>query len=470
MLLKKASVVSVLALAIGVSAAGAASAATATKASAVQVTSSAYIVNGATASISTFYEKGRTLVSLRDLSLNLGVRLQVTKDGIQATLNGHAVQLKVNSNLIRVDGTEQQLNVPVKSVKGTTYVELKAYVEALGASFAKDASGTIWIDANLLSDVDHIQWVDAARFIASQENESGRSDYLVDAQTGKYSKLILSSDASELVVAPNGKKAAYTNANGEIYVIDFDKIVPTKVSSDTNIKPELVWSADSASIFFLQGDKGSVIAKLEPEINKITKIVDDKVDYKANLGVSADGKTFTYTVTKPGAVVADSSKPVESDDVAIDMKGTEPQIFLFKVDPSVKENKAVQLTTSADDKVFIRANADASNVTFVSVSSDDAAKSTLVSVSNDKTLKTLFNEKDVYDAVLSGGKWYLLTEGSGANNFVYEVDPATGTSKQLYTLDETVSEIVAQEGAPFAVINDGRVFLNINGLWKPTTR
>jgi TolB protein len=436
----------------------------------VQVKSSAYIVNGVAVNLNTLFEKGRTLVSLRDISLSLGVNLQVTKGDIQAKLNGHTVQLKKDSDLIKVDGVEQKLNLPVKSVKGSTYVELTAYVEALGAQFAKDASGVIWIDANLLQDVDHIQWVDAARFIASQENETGRADYLVDAQSGKYSKLIISSDASELAVAPDGKKAAYTNANGEVYVIEFDKIVPTRVSGDTSIKPELVWSADSSSIYFLQGDKGSVIAKLDPSISKITKIVDDKVDYKANLSVSADGNTFTYTVTKPGAVVADSSKPVDSDDVAIDMKGTEPQIFLYKVDPSVKDNKAVQLTTSADDKVFIRASADASSVSFVSISSDDAAKSTLVSVSKDKTLKTVFNDKDVYDAVLSGGKWYLLTEGNGANNFVYEIDPATGAAKQLYTLDETVSEIVVQAGAPFAVINDGRVFLDINGHWKPTTR
>ncbi|QJD83937.1 stalk domain-containing protein [Cohnella herbarum] len=449
---------------------GAASAATATKATVVQVTNSAYIVNGVSVNLSTFFEKGRTMVSIRDLSLKLGAKLQVVNGEIQAILNGHTVLLKANSNLIKVDGVEKQLEVPVKSVKGTTYVELKAYVEALGAQFAKDPSGAIWIDADLLANVDHIEWVDSSKFIASQENETGRTDYLVDAQSGKYQRLLISADASDLAIAPNGTKAAYTNASGEVYVINFDSIAPTKVSGDTSIKPELVWSADSASIYFLQGDKGSVIAKLDPTINKISKIVDDKVDYKANLAVSTDGNTFTYTVTKPGAVVADSSKPVESDDVAIDMKGTEPQIFLYKVDPAIKDNKAVQLTTSADDKVFIQASPDASSVAFVNVGSDEAAKSALVSVGSDKAVKTLFNEKDVYQAVLTDGKWYLLTEGSGANNFVYEIDSATGTSKQLYTLDESVSEIVVKSGAPFAIINEGRVFLNINGLWKPTTR
>jgi len=470
MLLKKASIVSVLALAVGVSAVGAASAAPVTKASAVQVTNATYTVNGVSVNLSVFFEKGRTMVSLREMSSKLGARLQTANGTIKATLNGHSVELKANSNLINVDGAEQQLNVPVKSINGTTYVELKVYVEALGGQFYKDDSGAIWIDADLLANVDDIQWVDSARFIASQENELGRADFLVDARTGKYDQLRIADNASELVIAPSGAKAAYTNAKGEIFVIDFNTKTSTKISSDDSIKPELVWSADSSVIYFLQGDKGTVIAKLDPAVGKISKVLDDKVEYKANLEVSADGKTFTYTVTKPGAVVADSSKPVESDDVAIDMKGTEPQIYMYKDDPSIKDNKAVQLTTSTDDKVFIHAAPDASNITYVSVSSDAAEKSTLIAVGSDKTVKTLFNERDIYEAVLSDGKWYLLTEGNGSNQFVYEVNPATGTAKQLYTLSESVTEIVVKAGAPFAIIQDNSVFLDINGHWKPTTR
>lgn len=76
----------------------------------------------------------------------------------------------------------------------------------------------------------------------------------------------------------------------------------------------------------------------------------------------------------------------------------------------------------------------------------------------------------MYQAEFSGGKWYLLTEGDGTNPFVYEVDPATGSAKQLHTLTEDVSEIFVKEGAPLAVIRDGRVFLDQNGSWKPVSR
>jgi hypothetical protein len=467
MLLKKASIVSVLALTVGVSAASAVSAATVTKVSAVQVANSTYIVNGATVKISTFFEKGKTLASVKELSSKLGAKLQPVKGGVQATLNGHTIELQTNSNTIKVDGVKQQLAVPVKAVNGTTYVELKAYIQALGAQFSKDASGTTWIDANLLANVDHIQWVDSTSLIASQENETGRVDFLVNAQTGKYQQLLDAADASELVVAPNATKAAYTNADGEVFVIDLSTKVSTKVSADINIKPELVWSADGSSLFFLQGDKGTVINKLDLATGTISKVLDDKVDYKANLDVSADGKIFTYTVTKPGAVVADATKPVENDDVSIDMKGTEPQVFMF--DSSVTDGKPVQLTTSADDKVFIHAAADGSNVAYASVS-DTGVRSTLNLVYKDKNSKIVFSDKDVYQAVLSGGNWYLLTAGDANNQFIYKVDPATGVAKQLKTVSEAVSDIVVKEGAPIAVIANGHVLVDVNGHWKPTTK
>ncbi|WP_372636990.1 stalk domain-containing protein [Cohnella sp.] len=471
MVLKKASLVTVLALAVGTASAGAAFAATATTTSAVQITNSAYIVNGTMVSLGTIMEKGTTLVSLRDLSAKLGAKLQSAGGVVQAKLNGHTVELKAGSAVLKVDGAEHKLNVPVKNAKGVTYVELEAYVEALGASLYEDEKGSVWIDAKLLSNVDRIQWVDAERFIATQENETGRADYLVEAATGKYRLLDVAADASELAVSSDGKKAAYTTADGHVSVLDLTRASrAVVVSSDSSIKPELVWSADGASLYFLQGDKGSVIAKLDPEINKITKILEDKVDYKANLQVSEDGKTFTYTVTKPGAVVADASKPVEADDVAIDMKGTEPQIYQYTVDPSVKENKAVQLTASADDKVFIRAASDGSAAAYVSVSGDAAAKSTLVKVGKDKNVATLFNERDVYQAEYADGKWYVLTEGDGEKLFVYEIDQATKAAKRIYELSDSVSEIIVKPGAPMAVMQDGRVFLELNGRWKPVSR
>ncbi|MFC5471870.1 stalk domain-containing protein [Cohnella suwonensis] len=452
------------------SAVSAATVTTATKASAVKISKFGYIVNGMPVSLSAFFEKGKTLVSVRELGDKLGATIESAKGVVTVKLNGHAVELKAGSDELKADGVAQKLDVAVKSVNGSTYIDLRAFVHALGGSFAKDATGATWIDADLVSDVDHVQWANASKLIASQETETGRIDYIVDAVTGQYSKLLDAADASDLIIAPNGDKAAYTNAAGEVFVIDLASKNATKVSADTSIKPELVWSADGSAIYFLQGDKGSVIAKLDLAAGKISKILEDKVDYKANLNVSTDGMTFTYTVTKPGAVVADASKPVENDDVTIDMKGTEPQLFQFVVDPAVKDAKAVQLTTTTDDKVFINAAADGSSVEYVSVSDEANAKSKLLQVGKDKTVKTLFESKDVYQATLSNGKWFLLTEGDSANQSVYEVNAATGSASVLSTVAAGVTDVIAKSGAPIAVINDGILYVNVNGLWKPTSR
>jgi hypothetical protein len=467
MSLKKASIVSVLALAVGMSAVSAVSAA-AVKPLEAQVASSTFYVNGVSANIHSIKQDGITLVSIRELSVKLGVKLKAgVNNTLHATLNGHTVELQTNSKVIKVDGAEQNLAVPVKSYQGTNYVQLEAFVSALGAQYTSDKTGVIWISANALDNVDHIQFATAGSFIASQETETGRVDYIVDAASGSYVKLLDADDASELVLNANGTIAAYTNTAGEVYVLVLSTKASTKVSQDTSIKPELVWAANGSALYFLQGDKGSVIAKLNVQTGVIKTILDDKVDYKSNLAVSTDGKSFTYTVTKPGAVVADADKPVEADDVTIDMKGTEPQIYIY--DSSVEGSKPIQLTTAADEKVFIEAAPDASSVYYVSVSAEETANSTLLAVAKDKTTKALFQEKDVYQATQSGGKLYLLTAGNENNQFIYEVDAATRSVKQLYTVSDSVSEIVVKDGT-IAIIDEGQVFINVNGLWKPTTR
>lgn len=453
MFLSKASIVTVIAAAALATTASAANAATKPVTQAVEVASSVYTINGVSANIRTFVAEGKTQAALWELSGKLGASVDARSDGYTVTLNGNSLDL--------------QLNVNVKKVAGVPYVELESFLQSLGALIESDATGTTWIDAKLLGEVDRVQWLDANRLIASRDTEDGRIDYLVDAKTGRYAKLNLAPGASELVVAPNGQVAAYTNAAGEIHIIALGSHLTMKVSSDTSIKPELVWSADSKTIYFLQGDKGTVVSSLDLKSEKMSTVFEDKVDYKANLGVSADGKTFTYTVTKPGAVVADANKPVEDDDVAIDTKGTEPQLFAYTVNPSVKDNKAVQLTSTATNKVFFAPAADGSSVTFVNVGSDDAAQSTLVKVAKDKTVKTVFDQADIYEAAQSGSSIILLTAGEGDNQAIYEID-AAGNSKLLYKVSGDVTDIIAKNGA-LAIIENGRVYVNVSGHWKPTT-
>ena len=325
-------------------------------------------------------------------------------------------------------------------------------------------TGKVWVDAVRKIQVDQASWIDAGHLLASQITDNGRIDYIVDAANGNYKQLMDSTEASDLTVAPNGMKAAYTDQSGAVYIVDFANNSTIELTSDTTIKPELVWSADSSSIYFLQGDKGSVIAKLSAD-GTISKVLDDKVDYKSNLTVSADGKSFIYTVIKPGAVTADGSKPVDSDDVTIDMTGTEPQLYSF--DSSVKDGKPVKLTTTADDKIFVGANVDASKAIYVSV--EDNKPSSLISAAKDSTVTKLIDDKDVLQAVIAGDVVYALVDGASEES-IYEINLTSGAKKLVANVPADVSEVIAAPGGLLAIVQDGKVLVSHNGAWKKVTK
>ena len=320
----------------------------------------------------------------------------------------------------------------------------------------------VTVNTNLLSGVDHIQWIDSTSFIASQVTDTGRIDYVVSATDGKYTKLLESTDASELVVSPSKKKAAYTDSTGSIFIIDLGTGTKVTASTDVNIKPELVWSNDETGIYFLNSDKGTQIKKLDIATSTITTI-EDGGDYKADLNVSADGKTIYYSMVTPPVVTTPTS-----DDVAIDASTAGTQLYMYNNDPSIKDNKAVKLTSSTDDKMYIHAAADGSGVTYLDVS--PWGQTSLEWVGKDKTTKTLFvADNDVVEAMQVGSKWNVLVSGTD-NQWVYNVDLVSGAIQQLYTLSSDVTDVKAAEGTPVAIIKDGKVSISKDGKWNEVTR
>lgn len=422
-------------------------------------------VNDAATTVRTITVNGVSLVSVRDLGTAVGALFVINPaGGVTAYFQGHAISLNASSKQAVVDGNAVDLQAAVEQVSNSYYIKLEDFAQALGVDTSVDEAGKVWVDAVQKIQADQASWIDAGHLLASQITEDGRIDYVVDSATGSYKQLLNSTEASDLTIAPNGSKAAYTDQNGAVFVIDLAKHNTVQLTTDNTIKPELVWSADSSSIYFLQGDKGSVIAKLNPADGTITKVLEDKVDYKSNLSVSADGKSFIYTVIKPGAVTADASKPVDSDDVAIDMTGTEPQFYSY--DSSVKDAKPVKLTATADDKIYVGANADASKAIYVSV--EDNKPSSLISVAKDKTVTKLIDDKDVLQAVIAGDVVYALVDG--AEESIYEVNLTSGAKKLVSNVPADVSEIIAAPGTPLAVVQNGQVLVSQNGAWKKVTK
>ncbi|REE78896.1 copper amine oxidase-like protein [Paenibacillus taihuensis] len=460
MSMKKTLMITALAAALSTTATGVVSAATATGVTSAAATLNV-MVNDTAVQVRTIQAQGAAFVSLRDLGTAIGALFVVNvKAGVTGYVAGHAVELHAGSNEAIVDGEAVTLEQAVQSVGGSYYIAPEDFLTVFGVDGNVDDEGALSVDSVQKVHADAASWLDAGHLLASELTETGRNDYIVDAKTGAFKLVLASESASELTVSPNGALAAYTNEDGVVSVIDLksSNFASRTVSTDNSIKPELVWAADSSAIYFLQGDKGTVIAKMNVADGTISTVLNDKVDYKSSLSVSKDGTKFFYVVTKPGTVTADATKPVDADDVAIDTTGTEPQVFSF--DASVKDGKPVQVTSQTDDKVFVGTTTDGSKGVYVSVV--DGKPSTLVAVKADKTSTTLIGDKDVLAATIVEDTVYALVINSDDTTSLIKVDVASGKTEELGKSDADVSEVIAAPGTPVAVYADGAVQV-VNG-------
>ncbi|SEK75065.1 stalk domain-containing protein [Paenibacillus sp. OK003] len=464
--MKKVLVVSMVATVLGTSVVSAVSAAPAVKpaANAAQVQNSTLTINGNSVVVRSIVKNGETLVSLRDVIKAIGAQAEVHSGTTVIKLNDHSVTLQNNSKQIVVDDVKVNLNQPVTIIGGTSYIALRPLVSGVGGTIVK-RNGLLEISTvSLIDEVENPRFAGADKLIVSKSDNNGRNDYLVNTTSGKYELLLTTDGGSDLVISPSGDQAAYTNAEGAVYVIDLKTKASKLITSDNSIKPELVWSADGNAIYFLQGDKGSVIAKLNLADGAITKVVEDKVDYKENLNVSADGKKFIYTVTTLGTVTSDTTN-VDEDNVSIDFSSNQQQIFSYNTGNSKPE--AVKLTTSTDDKVFVW-SADGQKAYYVSVPSEDG-KASLLSVDSSQKSTPVYSEYDVEQAILSGGILYVLAAQDDSNSVILSIDPVTGKQTKLYTVSSDVSSI-AVAGTQISVVENGRVLVQAGGSWRAVTK
>ncbi|WP_244898205.1 stalk domain-containing protein [Paenibacillus xylanexedens] len=466
MSMKKVLVVSMVATALTTSVVSAVSAAPAVKpaASTAQVQNSTLTINGNSVVVRSIVKNGETLVSLRDVIKAIGAQAEVQRGTTIIKLNGHTVTLQNNAKQLLVDGNKVNLNQPVTIIGGTSYVALRPLVSSVGGTIVKRSGALEVSTVALLEGADNPRFAGADKLIVSKSDDNGRTDYLVNTTSGKYELLLTTDGGSDLVVSPSGDQAAYTNAEGSVYVIDLKTKASRLITSDTSIKPELVWSADGSAIYFLQGDKGSVIASLNLADGVIKKLVEDKVDYKENLNVSADGKRFIYTVTTLGKVTSDATN-VDEDNVSIDFSANQQQIFSYN--NGITKAEATQLTTTTDDKVFVW-SVDGQKAYYVSVPSEDGNAS-LQSVDASQKATTVYGAYDVEQVILSGDILYVLAAQDDSNSVIISIDTVTGKQTKLYTVSSDVSSITVA-GSQIAVIEDDRVLVQAGGSWRAVTK
>ncbi|MFC7679041.1 stalk domain-containing protein [Paenibacillus sp. GCM10028914] len=465
MLMKKALVVSMVTAVVSTSVVSAVSAAPAAKAAATgKVQQSSFKINGNTVSVRSIIKNGETLVSVRDLITAFSAQADVRSGTTTIKLNDHTVVLRSNSKQIIIDGTASNMSQPMTNIEGSSYVAVRPLISGLGGTLVRNA-GVIEISTiELLEGAENPRFAGAGKLIVSKSGENGRTDYLIDTASGQYDLLLTTTGGSDLVVAPSGDKAAYSSAEGAVYVVDLKSKASKLITNDNSIKSEFVWSTDGSEIYFLQGDKGSVIAKLSLSDGVMTKIVEDKVDYKENLSVSPDGKKFIYTVTTLGTVTSDATN-VDEDNVSIDFSSNQTQINAFNIENSTP--KASALTSTTDDKVFVVSN-DGLKAYYVSVPSAED-KATLMSVDSSSQMVKIFTDHDVEQVVLHQNTLYVLAALDDTSSVIYAIDTLTGKQTKLYTVSSDVSSIVVN-GSQIAIVKNDQVFVSAGDSWKSVTK
>lgn len=281
-----------------------------------------------------------------------------------------------------------------------------------------------------------VNWVDRTRMLVANETEAGLDYYVVSVASKKYQKVLGSElNVTEAVASPDGKKIAYTNDKGDVFVYDIAAAKAEKVSADDAIKYELQWSAAQDKLFFLQGDKSEVIAELTIATKKTVKVLDDKVNHKADLKVSANGKAFLYAVTKEGKVSG-----TDETDIAVDTANTEPQLFFL--DTAVTGAKPQQLTTTKDNKVFAEFMGTTGYIYLSSDLENEEAVPVLKIIGKDAK-ETVIVPAGLYVAQLItlNGKVTIVAVNEEGSKDIYTLDMKTYALKKVGSLTDNVTKL-----------------------------
>jgi Tol biopolymer transport system component len=247
--------------------------------------------------------------------------------------------------------------------------------------------------------------------------------------------------------------------------------VTTLNGTDQAPKFQFVWSNDGTKVYFIQGDKSDTIDSINISDGAITKVYSDSLTSKSDLRLSADGKKVLFSVGKEGTTsYTDADK---TDVTGIDLTNTENQLYV--VDLTASELKAVQLTSTTDNKVF-PAFLMNGNIVYTSYDSDGVKLPVLNVIGADNVISPLVIDKDIVTTeVTATGKVLIVANEKNGYQTIYEVNT---TSKKLTKLAQTKLQIssmsVSIDGKSMAITvpgeNGDHVMVLKNGQFEEITK
>lgn len=409
---------------------------------------SAFEVDGVKSSVKTIIIKAVQLYSINDLAQALNLTVKQDAKTKQTTVTGENLKMifDVNSKTVVVNDVKKSLDFQVKEFNGLSYATIEIFANELNGYYSRISTNSVSFTKLLSGDSEVAGWIDKSQMLIANETETGLDFYIVNVDTRRYQK-VLGSDlnVTAAVPSPDGKSIAYINTTGDVFVYYLESRLSEKVSSDDSIKYELQWSKTGDRLFFIQGDKSDVITQITLADKKTKKVLEDKVNYKAELKVSSDGQQFLYTVTKDGKVTG-----TDETDITVDTTNTEPQIFTL--DTTVEGAKPKQLTTSTDNKVY----ADFvgyKGYSYISYNTEDEAAIPVIAYMDKSANKTVIIPADltVIQSVAYNGKSMLLAEDGSGKKALYVLDFTLYSLKKVCELTDSVSKIfVSSDGINIA--------------------
>jgi len=411
------------------------------------------VVDGQEAALRTLQVKGVSLVSVRDLARSFGIMPEYAAGSI--TLNTEVtVQLKVGSPAYTVNGETRQFAAAPFEAGGTVYAELNSLVEALGGSVEGQGGNAVVHSFQLLDgSFSSARWISGNRILAARDDD--KSLYVIDAQTKKGTLLTSSEDVAGLTISPDGKSGIFTAATGEVKVINLQTGLIRTVTTDTSVKTDLVWSADGGTIYFIQGDNQDKLASLKLDSGAITKLLEDKVNFKSDLRVSADGKKLLYIVNVTGVAKNDSNSTEES--LTIDYSGAGTQLVQFALDS--KDVKPVVLAAGKTNKLYPQLLKDGSAAY---ISTDPDAQNPLGSLqlasAPDKAVQALPQLDAEETSVTPAGELLVTGVNKSGQTELLLVQP-DGSAKTVAALTAEVTDAHASADGQTVGLNEGKVVL-----------
>lgn len=416
------------------------------------------VVDGISNTVKSIKDGSNVLYAAADLANALGA--SYINSGNQVTLLNefHTVELTAGSTAYKLNGKDADLKVAPKSVNGSVFVELSEVVDALGGQI--EGSNQVHSIKVLSGIFSAPRFVNNTTVIVNKDDAETTEVYKLRTANNKNEVFSTVDEASAIVVSPDGKYGVYTNENAQLILVNTATGTSELWSSDSSVKTDITWTADSQKIYFAQGDKQEKIGTASLNSSAVNTVLSDKVENKAELHVSADGKKLLYTVNVTG--VASSDKDSTEESLTIDYSKAGSQ--LFSLDLTKKDAKPVQLTKALDNKLYGSILNDG-RVVYISADSEGKVENDVLKVisADAKNITDLIADANViWDGVTVNDELVVATQGAaGTKIFILAKD---GSKKELYSTTEEVTEVaMSGDGAQIALIADSKVIVVSGG-------